>query len=93
MNLNANYLCYFEIMKDAYNEGYKIMDCFGTCGIANPDKSNPIFGIHSFKKRLGGEYTEFIGEFDLVTNKFMYFIFQKLIPIRRKIVRKMLRKK
>ena len=93
MNLNANYLCYFEIMKDAYNEGYKIMDCFGTCGIANPDKSNPIFGIHSFKKRLGGEYTEFIGEFDLVTNKFMYFIFQKLIPIRRKIVRKILRNK
>lgn len=93
MNLNANYLCYFEIMKDAYNEGYKVMDCFGTCGIPNPDKSNPIFGIHSFKKRLGGEYTEFIGEFDLVTNKFMYFLFQKLVPIRRKIIRKFLRKK
>ena len=93
MNLNANYLCYFEIMKDAYNEGYKLMDCFGTCGIPNPDKSNPIFGIHSFKKRLGGEYTEFIGEFDLVTNKFMYFLFQKLVPIRRKFVRKLLRKK
>ncbi len=93
MNLNANYLCYFEIMKDAYNEGYKVMDCFGTCGIPNPDKSNPIFGIHSFKKRLGGEYTEFIGEFDLVTNKFMYFLFQKLVPIRRKIIRMFLRKK
>ena len=93
MNLNANYLCYFEIMKDAYNEGYKVMDCFGTCGIANPDKSNPIFGIHSFKKRLGGEYTEFIGEFDLVTNKFMYFLFQKIVPLRRKIVRKLSRKK
>lgn len=93
LNLNANYLCYFEIMKDAYNEGYKVMDCFGTCGIPNPDKSNPIFGIHSFKKRLGGEYTEFIGEFDLVTNKFMYFIFKKLIPIRRRIVRSILRRK
>ena len=93
MNLNANYLCYFEIMKDAYNDGYKVMDCFGTCGIPNPDKSNPIFGIHSFKKRLGGEYTEFIGEFDLITNKFMYFLFQKIVPIRRKIVRKILRKK
>ena len=85
MNLNANYLLYYTIMKDAYDEGYKCMDCFGTCGIANPDKDNPIFGIHSFKKRLGGEYTEFIGEFDLITNKFMYTAYKKLIPLYRKI--------
>ena len=85
MNLNANYLLYYTIMKDAYDEGYKCMDCFGTCGIANPDKDNPIFGIHSFKKRLGGEYTEFIGEFDLITNKFMYTTYKKLIPLYRKI--------
>ena len=62
MNLNANYLLYYTIIKDAFDNGYKYVDCFGTCGIANPDKSNPIYGIHSFKKRLGGEYTEFIGE-------------------------------
>ena len=61
MELNGNYLCYYTIMKDAYDEGYKCMDCFGTCGIANPEPNNPIYGIHSFKKRLGGEYTEFIG--------------------------------
>lgn len=85
MNLNANYLCYYEIMKDAYNEGYKCMDCFGTCGIANPEKDNPIYGIHSFKKRLGGEYTEFIGEFDLITNKIMYSAYKILIPIYHKI--------
>ena len=72
-------------MKDAYDAGYKYLDCFGTCGDANPDKNNPIFGIHSFKKRLGGEYTEFIGEFDLITNKFMYTAYKKLIPIYRKI--------
>ena len=85
MNLNANYLLYYTIIKDAFDEHYKCVDCFGTCGIANPDKSNPIYGIHSFKKRLGGEYTEFIGEFDLVTNKFMYTIYKKLIPLYRKI--------
>ncbi len=88
MNLNGNYLCYYTIMKDAYDEGYKKLDCFGTCGYANPDKKNPIYGIHNFKKRLGGEFTEFIGEFDLVTNKFMYTVFTKLVPIYRKIKRK-----
>ncbi|MBE6157800.1 MAG: aminoacyltransferase [Firmicutes bacterium] len=88
MELNGNYECYWKIIKDANEEGYKTVDCFGTCGIANPDKDNPIFGIHSFKKRLGGEYTEFIGEFDLITNKPLYFMYKKLIPLYRKIKRK-----
>lgn len=91
--LNGNYECYWKIIKDANKEGYHYVDCFGTCGIANPDKSNPIFGIHSFKKRLGGEYIEFIGEFDYVINKPMYFIYTKLIPIYRKIKRKLVIKK
>ena len=83
--LNSNYLLYLKIIKDAHDEGYKFIDFFGCSGEANPDKSNPTFGIHNFKKRLGGEYTEFIGEFDLITNKFMYFVYKKLIPIYRKI--------
>ena len=87
MELNGNYECYWQIIKDANKEGYKIVDCFGTCGIFNPDKNNPIFGIHSFKKRLGGEYTEFIGEFDYVINPILYFLFTKTVPFYRKIVK------
>ena len=84
--------CFIILLKDAYDNGYKVMDCFGTCGTANPDKSNPIYGIHSFKKRLGGEYTEFIGEFDYVVKPIMYFLFTKLIPIYRNIVKKKAKK-
>lgn len=87
MNLNANYLLYYTIIEDALKDGYKVIDFFGTCGNANPSPDNPIFGIHSFKKRLGGEYTEFIGEFDLVVSPVMYFLFIKLIPMYRGIVR------
>ena len=83
--LNANYLLYFTIIKDAKEEGYKVIDFFGTSGLANPNPDNPIYGIHSFKKRFGGEYTEFIGEFDLITNKKIYFLYKKLLPIYRKI--------
>lgn len=83
--LNSNYLLYYQIINDAYKQGYKVVDFFGTSGIANPDKSNPIFGIHSFKKRFGGEYTEFIGEFDLIINKFIYCLYKKFLPIYRKI--------
>jgi len=83
--LNANYLLYYTIIKDAKEENYDIIDFFGTSGVANPNPDNPIFGIHSFKKRFGGEYTEFIGEFDLITNKLMYFFYKKLLPIYRKL--------
>lgn len=84
-SLNSNYLIYFEIIKDACNAGYKTIDFFGTTG--NPNPKSCIYGIHLFKKRLGGEYTEFIGEFDLVTKPFMYFIFTTFVPFLRKIKR------
>ena len=93
MSLNANYLLYYNIIKDANKEGKKVVDLFGTCGIPNPDPSNPIYGIHSFKKRLGGEYIEFIGEFDLVVNKKMYFLYQKIVPLKNKIHHYLQRKK
>ena len=79
--LNANYLIFHEMIKDAHNEGYQIFDFFGTTG--DPQNSE-VKGIHLFKKRFGGEYVEFIGEFDLVINKLVYFIYTKLIPILRK---------
>jgi ABC-2 type transport system ATP-binding protein len=85
-NLNANYLIYYEIIKDAVKEGYEKIDFFGTA--FNPTVDDPEYGIFLFKSRLGGEYTEFIGEFDLVTNKTMYVLFTKLVPIYRKAVKK-----
>lgn len=81
--LNANYFIYYEIIKDAKEEGYKTIDFFGTTG--DPKPENPVYGIHLFKKRLGGEYTEFIGEFDLIINKPIYYIYKTLVPIRYKL--------
>ena len=92
-HLNSNYLLYYYIIKDAYDNGYKVIDFFGTSGEANPSKDSPIYGIHNFKKRLGGEYTEFIGEFDLVCKPLLYKAFNILIPLRRKLQRRKLRDK
>ena len=88
MSLNANYLLYYQIISDANKNGKKVVDLFGACGNPNPEVTNPIYGIHSFKKRLGGEYTEFIGEFDLITNKFMYILYKFYTKMRNKIKRK-----
>lgn len=86
--LNANYLLYYTIIKDAYNEKYKKIDFFGTIGDPNPKDNG--YGIHLFKKRLGGEYTEFIGEFDLILNKPLYFLYTKVYPKIRKLKKKIM---
>lgn len=89
--LNANYFIYYEIIKDAKKNGFHYIDFFGTTG--DPKPENPIYGIHLFKKRLGGEYLEYIGEFDLITRPIYYRIFCTLIPFYRKIKRNLLKRK
>lgn len=90
-DLNANYFIYYEIIKDAQKNKFHYIDFFGTTGDPKPD--NPIYGIHLFKKRLGGEYLEYIGEFDLITKKIFYQIFSTLIPFYRQIKRNLLKRK
>jgi peptidoglycan pentaglycine glycine transferase (the first glycine) len=72
--LNANYFLHYKIIEDSKNEGYTKLDFFGATG----DLSSNVSGIHLFKKRFGGEYTEFIGEFDLITNKLLYYLYTKI---------------
>ena len=88
--LYANYLVYQKQIADSKLRGMEIFDVFGTIG--EPNSDNHLVGLHDFKKKWGGEYTEFIGEFDYVLNKLMYFVYIKLIPIRHKIINKKLRK-
>lgn len=82
----SNYHTYQTHLEYCKNQGYKIYDQFGTIG--DLSENNPRLGLHEFKKKFGGDYVEFIGEFDYITNKFMYFVFTKLVPVYRKIVKK-----
>ena len=81
----VNYKTYYEHIKYCHEHKIKMYDQFGTIG--DLDEKNPRYGLHLFKKKFGGNYVEFIGEFDLVTNKFMYFTFTKLVPLYRNSVR------
>ena len=82
----VNYNTYYEHLKYCKEKGLKIYDQFGTIG--DLSKDNPRIGLHEFKKKFGGDYVEFLGEWDYVTNKLMYFVFTKLVPIYRNIIRK-----
>ena len=81
----VNYYTYYEHIKYAKEKGIKIYDQFGTIG--DLSENNPRLGLHEFKKKFGGDYIEFMGEWDYITNPFMYFIFTKIVPIYRKIIR------
>ncbi len=87
----SNYKTYHEHIKYCYENGIKMYDQFGTIG--DLSKDNPRYGLHDFKKKFGGDYVEFIGEFDLITNKIMYFLFTKLVPFYRKIIRSLSKRK
>ena len=80
----ANYKTYYEHIK-YYHDRVKIYDQFGTIG--DLDKDNPLLGLHEFKKKFGGDYVEFIGEFDIILKPFYYFCFTKLVPFYRNIIK------
>ena len=87
----ANYKLFNYQIMTSVREKKEIFDEFGTVG--KPNSSKKVAGLHEFKKKFGGEYTEFIGEFDYVTLPFTYFIFTKLVYFRRKFVKILNRKK
>ena len=77
----ANYKLFDYQIEYVHNKGVKMFDEFGTVG--NPNTKKSIAGLHEFEKKFGGEYTEFIGEFNYVTRPVMNFLFQTLIPLYR----------
>ena len=87
----TNYLTYKTHIKYYYDKGIKVYDQFGTIGDLRDD--NPLMGLHEFKKKFGGDYVEFTGEFDLVLKKIDYFVFTKLVPIYRNIIKKRAKKR
>ena len=86
----SNYKTYLEHIK-YYSDKVKVYDQFGTVG--KIDKDDHLYGLHEFKRKFGGDYVEFIGEFDLVLNKFMYFVFTKLVPTYRNIIKNIAKRK
>ena len=75
---------YYEFMKDAYNDGYEYADLFGVVGDPHTKYKN-LAGIYEYKRKIGGKYIEFIGEFDLINKPFWYTVLPALLKIYRKI--------
>lgn len=70
---NLSYTIYNEYIKYYKEKGFNLFKQL------SPIEHNP--NINELKKEFGGEFTEYIGEYNLTTNKIMYFIQRKIIPI------------
>ena len=69
------YTIHWELIKYAINNGYTKYNFYGISGDFK-DKSDELYGLYDFKRGFGGNVEEYIGEFDLVINKFMYFLYK-----------------
>ena len=67
-NLMPTYLVQWTLIKWAMEEGCNWYDFRG----GYPDENNPLHGIYKFKKGFCNDYIEFMGEADLIMNKFGY---------------------
>jgi len=75
---------YYEFLKDSYLSNKDYSDLFGTVGDPKTKYKN-LAGIYEYKRKMGGKYIEWIGEFDLINKPFMYKILPTLLKIYRKI--------
>ncbi len=74
-NLMPNYLLQWRMIQWAIETGCRVYDFRGVSGDISED--NPHYGLYRFKQGFHGEFTEFVGEYDNVQNRLMYFIAEK----------------
>lgn len=89
-NVMPNYLIQWEMIRWAKSLGCTLYDFRGVPGHLTED--NPLYGLYRFKKGFNGEYTEFIGEWDLVYRPFSYFLWNTLEPVYSDVVKGLLGK-
>ncbi len=75
-----------HMLEECVNNNFEYFDMFGIGGDFDPQ--NSVYGLYDFKKGFGGENIEFIGEFDLPINNILYFGFDKVYPIIKKMRKK-----
>ena len=68
----ATFLMRMEQIRWGLERGCEIYDLMGVPGEVPED--HPLYGLYAVKRGFGGTLTEFTGEMDLVTNRFIYFL-------------------
>ena len=78
---NAKHLLIWKLMELFSKEG---IEEFNLGGINNPDKPIEKYkGLTEFKLSFGAESVEYIGDFELITNRIIYMLYRDTSPLRK----------
>lgn len=88
-NFRAPISLHYKAMELLQQKGIKQYDFVGVSG--SLERTDPYFGLYDFKRRFGGRFVEYLGEFDLINQPLRYRFFTNLYPWIRRIKRKLVR--
>ncbi|MFY9175076.1 MAG: peptidoglycan bridge formation glycyltransferase FemA/FemB family protein [Peptococcia bacterium] len=87
-NVMPNYLLQWTMIKWAKDNNCTMYDFRGVPGDVPED--HPLYGLVRFKKGFNGEYTEFVGEYDLVFSPLFYQLWTKSEPFYQRNIRRLI---
>lgn len=76
--LNAKHLLLWKVIEEYSNKGFKK---FNLGGISNVKKEDKYKGLNEFRMNFGSCAMEYAGDFELVTNNTLYFMYKKTTQI------------
>lgn len=76
--LNAKHLLLWKIIEQYSNLGYKK---FNLGGISNINQESKYSGLNNFKSNFGSCSIEYIGDFELITNNRLYFMYNQRLKL------------
>lgn len=83
MKYNGQHFLNFKMIKYALNNGYDKYNFYGITGEFNED--SPMFGLFDFKRGFNAKVVELIGEFNIITSKFFYKIYEMMLAVYKKL--------
>ncbi|TDT63621.1 peptidoglycan bridge formation glycyltransferase FemA/FemB family protein [Fonticella tunisiensis] len=78
-----NFLMQWSMIQDSIDLNCYMYDFRGVSGDLSPE--NPLYGLYKFKKGFNGDFVEFIGELDLVSDRLVHKMFRFVLPRFRRI--------
>ena len=85
-NFRAALALHTKAIEDSKKRNAKSYDFEGISG--SLDSTDSYYGIYDFKRSFGGDFLEFIGEFDYVINSHKYKAYRKIDRLYRRYKRK-----
>ena len=87
-NFNAKHLLIWKLIEKYSLEKYKKFNMGAIANYNLKDNENAYKGLNEFRLDFGAIGYEYIGDFEIITSKFRYFMYQTLSPILKKLKKK-----